>query len=231
MTGEYERIRPALKEAACLLQTWLEAEQEPDRLHDWYALHKKLEYLLYDIGGVIYDLEVRSDEALAPEQEALPLNPTEKKVFRDYLTRFQVGAEPFLFEPYANGYRAVLPYLLNRRASERVYYSPKRKYVVNVFETLLRKNRSTIKRMPAVTVFIVTCAPYREVPPRDNDNADARDIINLIKNYLMNEDDSGLYLNVFYDTRIAQYYHTEVYVLPRLSYLEILNQYPAKTAK
>lgn len=157
MTGEYERIRPALKEAACLLQTWLEAEQEPDRSHDWYALHKKLEYLLYDIGGVIYDLEVRSDEALAPKQEALPMNPTEKKVFRDYLTRFQVGTEPFLFEPYANDYRAVLPYLLNRRASERVYYSPKRKYVVNVFETLLRKNRSTIKRMPAVTVCALSC--------------------------------------------------------------------------
>ena len=66
--------------------------------------------------------------------------------------------------------------------------------------------------MSSVTVLIVTCSPYKEMPPRDNDNADGHDIINIIRNYLMSEDDSGLYMNVFYDTRITDHYYTEVYV-------------------
>ena len=148
------------------------------------------------------------------------------------MTRFQVGAEPFLFERYGDGYRAVLPYLLGRRAKEKIYYSPKRKYVVGVLENLLLQNQGIIKKMSSVTVLIVTCSPYKEMPPRDNDNADGHDIINIIRNYLMSEDDSGLYMNVFYDTRITDHYYTEVYVLPRKSYREILHCFqPQKDEK
>ena len=126
----------------------------------------------------------------------------------------------------------MLPYLLGRRAKEKIYYSPKRKYVVGVFENLLLQNQGIIKKMSSVTVLIVTCSPFKEMPPRDNDNADGHDIINIIRNYLMSEDDSGLYMNVFYDTRITDHYYTEVYVLPRKSYREILHCFqPQKEEK
>ncbi len=43
------------------------------------------------------------------------------------------------------------------------------------------KSRRLIKqKIPAATVLIVTHVPSREMPPRDNDNADVHDIINLI---------------------------------------------------
>ena len=119
-------------------------------------LFKKLEYLLYDIGMEIYDLEAKSYDGQIPEDDDLSrLSPKEQKAFRDYMTRFQVGAEPFLLERYGDGYRAVLPYLLGRRAKEKIYYSPKRKYVVGVFENLLLQNQGIIKKMSSVTVLIV----------------------------------------------------------------------------
>ena len=222
-----------LKEFCSIAQEWMDEENETESLRDWYVLFKKLEYLLYDIGMEIYDLEAKSYDGQIPEDDDLSrLSPKEQKAFRDYMTRFQVGAEPFLFERYGDGYRAVLPYLLGRRAKEKIYYSPKRKYVVGVFENLLLQNQGIIKKMSSVTVLIVTCSPYKEMPPRDNDNADGHDIINIIRNYLMSEDDSGLYMNVFYDTRITDHYYTEVYVLPRKSYREILHCFqPQKDEK
>jgi len=233
MRSERKRIRPKLKDLCDFAQEWMDDVSEEESLRDWYALFKKLEYLLYDIGMEIYDLEAKSYDGQIPEGDELSrLSPKEQKAFRDYMTRFHVGAEPFLFERYGDGYRAVLPYLLGRRAKEKVYYSPKRKYVVGVFENLLLQNQGIIKKMSSVTVLIVTCSPYKEMPPRDNDNADGHDIINIIRNYLMSEDDSGLYMNVFYDTRITDHYYTEVYVLPRKSYREILHCFqPQKDEK
>lgn len=94
------------------------------------------------------------------------------------------------------------------------------------------QNQTIIKRMSSVTVIIVTCSPHKEIPSRDNDNADGHDIINIIRDYLMCEDDSGLYMNVFYDTRISDHYYTEVYVLPRQNYREILRCFqPQKEEK
>lgn len=233
MRSERKRIRPKLKDLCDFAQEWMDDVSEEESLRDWYALFKKLEYLLYDIGMEIYDLEAKSYDGQIPEGDELSrLSPKEQKAFRDYMTRFHVGAEPFLFERYGDGYRAVLPYLLGRRAKEKVYYSPKRKYVVGVFENLLLQNQGIIKKMSSVTVLIVTCSPYKEMPPRDNDNADGHDIINIIRDYLMREDDSGLYMNVFYDTRISDHYYTEVYVLPRKSYREILHCFqPQKDEK
>ena len=233
MRSERQRIRPKLKELCDFAQEWMDDVSEEESLRDWYALFKKLEYLLYDIGMEIYDLEAKSYDGQIPEDDDFSrLSPKEQKAFRDYLTRFQIGAEPFLFERYGDGYRAVLPYMLGRRAKEKIYYSPKRKYVVGIFENLLLQNQGIIKKMSSVTVLIVTCSPYKEMPPRDNDNADGHDIINIIRNYLMSEDDSGLYMNVFYDTRITDHYYTEVYVLPRKSYREILHCFqPQKEEK
>lgn len=233
MRSERKRIRPKLKELCDFAQEWMDDVSEEESLRDWYALFKKLEYLLYDLGIEIYNLEAQSYDWQIPDKDDFSnFNPKEQKAFRDYMTRFQIGAEPFLLERYGDGYRAVLPYLLGRRAKEKIYYSPKRKYVVGVFENLLLQNQGIIKKMSSVTVLIVTCSPYKEMPPRDNDNADGHDIINIIRNYLMSEDDSGLYMNVFYDTRITDHYYTEVYVLPRKSYREILHCFqPQKDEK
>ena len=129
MSSERQRIRPKLKEFCSLAQAWMDEENETESLRDWYALFKKLEYLLYDLGIEIYDLEAQSYDGRIPDKDDFSnLNPKEQKAFRDYMTRFQIGAESFLFERYGDGYRAVLPYLLGRRAKEKIYYSPKRKY-------------------------------------------------------------------------------------------------------
>ena len=223
MRSERQRIRTKLKEFCSLAQAWMDKENDTESLRDWYALLKKLEYLLYDLGMIIYEVEAREkDEPVSDSFDYDNLSPKEKSEMMKYFTRFQVGAVPFLFERYGNGYRAVLPYLLALRAAERVYFSPKRKFIVNVFESLLIENQTIIDKIPAATVLIVTRVPRREMPPRDNDNADAHDIINLIKDYLMKEDDSGLYLNVFYDTQISNNYYTEVYIMPHMSYRELI---------
>ena len=133
---------------------------------------------------------------------------------KHYQDRFKPEMIDCCFEKYGDGYRAVIPYLLNRRTSGDVF-SPKRKYVVSVFKRLLIQNKGIINNMPATSVFIVCCSPGK-MSLRDNDNADGHDVINLIKKYLMTEDDSGLYLNVFYGAKQAEKYYTEVYIMPHI---------------
>lgn len=70
--------------------------------------------------------------------------------------------------------------------------------------------------MPAVTVFIISCSP-RNISLRDSDNADARDVMNVIKRYFLLSDDSGMYLNAFYGAKQTKKYYTEVYIMPHIS--------------
>lgn len=174
-----------------------------------------MEYALYDFGTLLFDLESSLPEGILESFDLEQLTASEKKELKRYLDRFKPEMIDSCFERYGNGYRAVIPYLLNRRNAGDVF-SPKRKYVVSVFERLLIQNRSIINKMPATTVFIVCCSP-RRMSLRDNDNADGHDVINLIKRYLMTEDDSGLYLNVFYGAKQAENYYTEVYIMPHIS--------------
>ena len=190
-------------------------ENDIANLSDLYSIYKKMEYALYDFGSLIFDLESSLPEGILEDFDLEQLTASEQKELKRYLNRFKPEMINCCFEKYGNGYRAVIPYMLNRRAAGDVF-SPKRKYVVSVFERLLIQNRSIINKMPATTVFIVCCSP-RRMSLRDNDNADGHDVINLIKRYLMTEDDSGLYLNVFYGAKQAENYYTEVYIMPHIS--------------
>ncbi|MEE0874389.1 MAG: hypothetical protein UIH27_13125 [Ruminococcus sp.] len=190
-------------------------ENDIANLSDLYSIYKKMEYALYDFGTLLFDLESSLPEGILESFDLEQLTASEKKELKRYLDRFRPEMIDCCFEKYGNGYRAVIPYLLNRRNAGDVF-SPKRKYVVSVFERLLIQNRSIINKMPATTVFIVCCSP-RRMSLRDNDNADGHDVINLIKRYLMTEDDSGLYLNVFYGAKQAENYYTEVYIMPHIS--------------
>ena len=190
-------------------------ENDIANLSDLYSIYKKMEYALYDFGTLLFDLESSLPEGILESFDLEQLTASEKKELKRYLDRFKPEMINCCFEKYGNGYRAVIPYMLNRRAAGDVF-SPKRKYVVSVFERLLIQNWSIINKMPATTVFIVCCSP-RRMSLRDNDNADGHDVINLIKRYLMTEDDSGLYLNVFYGAKQAEKYYTEVYITPHIS--------------
>ena len=190
-------------------------ENDIENLSDLYSIYKKMECALYDFGSLIFDLESSLPEGILEAFDLEQLTASEQKELKHYLDHFKPDMIDCCFEKYGNGYRAVIPYLLNRRAAGDVF-SPKRKYVVSVFERLLIQKRSIINKMPATTVFIVCCSP-RKVSLRDNDNAVGHDVINLIKRYLMTEDDSGLYLNVFYGAKQAEKYYTEVYIMPHIS--------------
>ena len=69
MRSERQRIRPKLKELCDFAQEWMDDVSEEESLRDWYALFKKLEYLLYDIGMEIYDLEAKSYDGQIPEDD------------------------------------------------------------------------------------------------------------------------------------------------------------------
>ena len=190
-------------------------ENDIVNLTDLYSIYKKMEYALYDFGSLLFDLESELPEEILEAFDLERLTPSEQKELKHYQDRFKPEMIDCCFERYGDGYRAVIPYLLNRRTSGDVF-SPKRKYVVSVFKRLLIQNKGIINNMPATTVFIVCCSP-RRMSLRDNDNADGHDVINLIKRYLMTEDDSGLYLNVFYGAKQAEKYYTEVYIMPHIS--------------
>ena len=189
-------------------------DNDIENLTDLYSIYKKMEYALYDFGSLIFDLETNLPEGILEDFNLERLTASERKELKYYLNRFKPEMIDCCFEKYGDGYRAVIPYLLNRRADGEIF-SPKRKYVVGMFERLLVQNKGIIKKKPATSVFIVCCSPGK-MSLRDNDNADGHDVINLIKKYLMTEDDSGLYLNVFYGAKQAEKYYTEVYIMPHI---------------
>ena len=189
-------------------------DNDIENLTDLYSIYKKMEYALYDFGSLIFDLETNLPEGILEDFNLERLTASERKELKYYLNRFKPEMIDCCFEKYGDGYRAVIPYLLNRRAAGEIF-SPKRKYVVGMFERLLVQNKGIIKKKPATSVFIVCCSPGK-MSLRDNDNADGHDVINLIKKYLMTEDDSGLYLNVFYGAKQAEKYYTEVYIMPHI---------------
>ena len=190
-------------------------DNDIENLTDLYSIYKRMEYALYDFGSLIFDLETNLPEGILEDFDLERLTASEQKELKYYLNRFKPEMIDCCFEKYGDGYRAVIPYLLNRRAAGEIF-SPKRKYVVGMFERLLVQNKGIIKKKPATSVFIVCCSPGK-MSLRDNDNADGHDVINLIKKYLMTEDDSGLYLNVFYGAKQTEKYYTEVYIMPHIS--------------
>ena len=150
-------------------------DNDIENLTDLYSIYKRMEYALYDFGSLIFDLETNLPEGILEDFNLERLTASERKELKYYLNRFKPEMIDCCFEKYGDGYRAVIPYLLNRRVSGDVF-SPKRKYVVSVFERLLIQNKGIINKMPATTVYIVCCSP-RRMSLRDNDNADGHDVI------------------------------------------------------
>lgn len=191
-----------------------------NKIVDSNALHsafEELELASYYLGELLFKIEAKesSDNSLIDDVDLSKLTSAEEKELSIYIQKYCTNPDvTFCFEPYREGYRAVLPYLLNRRAQKGKTYLPRKKYISNVFEGLLIVNQNIIHRMPAATILIISHSPFGSQVVRDNDNVDSRDIINLINKYLLSTDDSGDLVNIVYATKEEKNYYTELYVLP-----------------
>lgn len=191
-----------------------------------YQILKNLECATYEFGIYVFDREneLSSDNKYDNDFDINNLSPSEKKEITRYINKYCNGevVGNYTFNKFRDGYKAVIPYLLNRRVVKGLYFSPKKKYVANVFKQLLKHNEHIINRLSEATVIIVSCSPHSEGVVRDNDNADSRDIINLINKYIMNTDDNGMCVNILYDTAVSTDYKTEIYILPKRSFRSLI---------
>lgn len=195
-----------------------------------YQILKNLECATHDFGIYVFDreIEVSSYNTYDNDFDINNLSSFEKKEITRYINKYCNGvvngvvAGIYSFNTFNDGYKAVIPYLLNRRVIKGLYFSPKKKYVANIFEQLLKHNEDIIIRLSEATVIIVNYSPYGEKVVRDNDNADSRDIINLINKYIMNTDDNGMCVNILYDTAVSTDYKTEIYILPKRSFRSLI---------
>lgn len=131
----------------------------------------------------------------------------------------------YKFEKYKDGYRAIIPPLLNRRSKTTRTFSKKSTHIYNVFKSLLDKQKfeSGIKKIEKATILFISHYPkYAATIIRDNDNIDANRVQNLIRDYILAEDDNGLYVSVFYDTVLSEVPYCEVYILPKINLAELL---------
>lgn len=192
-----------------------------NKIVDTKELHsafEKSEFASYYLGKLLYDIDAQENynPSEIDDIDLTALTVAEKKELSNYIRKFCNGIDvKYTFEKYGDGYRAVLPYLINRRASKvGKYYLPKKKFINNVFEGLLISNKEIIKRFSAASIIIVSHSPYGNQVIRDNDNADSRDVINLINKYLLSTDDNGALTNIVYTTKESIYYMTEIFVVP-----------------
>lgn len=131
----------------------------------------------------------------------------------------------YKFEKYKDGYRAIIPPLLNRRSKTTRTFSKKSTHIYNVFKSLLDKQKfeSGIKKIEKATILFISHYPkYATTIIRDNDNIDANRVQNLIRDYILAKDDNGLYVSVFYDTVLSEVPYCEVYILPKVNPTKLL---------
>lgn len=222
----YETTKKRISQAAIrskkltqVLEACLDAKLFTLEAH--YPIYRGFESMLYSYGTAIQDLENEKKRA-TPDYtfDLSKLSFNERDALSTYISQYCnndfVGN--YSFERFKDGYRAILPYLLSRKVDKGKNFSIKQKYIANVFDSLLNANIGIIHRMIDATIIIVSCSPHNENFVRDNDNADSRDIINLIKTYVLDIDDSGNHLNLVYDTRDSDSFFTEVYILPKISF-------------
>ena len=195
----------------------------------YYQALKSIEELLSNFGVFLFDFELTNKKNYITDIGDFALSdlaPEEKRELLRYINAYCNGEidKPYDFFPYNGGYKATLPYLLDRRAIKGVYFSPKKKYIISVFEKLLIDNQEKIIRFSRASLVIVSYSPYGEKVVRDNDNADSRDVINLVNRYIMKTDDSGAFLNIMYDSAYSDEYKTELFIMPYISYREIVNK-------
>ena len=195
----------------------------------YYKTFKLIEELLSDFGVFLFDFELSNMENKTTKISEFVfdnLSSGEKRELLRYINAYCNGEinKQYEFSRHNGGYKATLPYLLDRRAVKGIYFSPKKKYIISVFEKLLLDNQEKIERFSKASLIIVSYSPYGEKVVRDNDNADSRDLINLVNRYIMKTDDSGAFLNIMYDSELSDDYKTELFIMPYISYREIVNK-------
>lgn len=122
----------------------------------------------------------------------------------------------YKFESLSNGYKLTIPPLISRRATSQPTYSPRKRYIYKVTETLLESNEAEINKLSEATVIIRSY--YNELAARDCDNSDIHDIINLINKYIMSTSDDCEHMNIVCDGTKSNYDMTEVYIINMLDF-------------
>lgn len=210
-----------------------ERQSETIDLDELYSLHQKIEKSLYSLGKIVCRKEYEEKRSAATVSEEIgdtntdDLSKAEQTAIRQYRSRYcsdSVSQRYSLEQFQDKGYKLTLPYLLNRKAKLGLHYLAKRKYIVGVFQDLVKLYSCSfpINKLDNATVIFVTHSPIGRFDIRDNDNADARDIINLVKEIFLSQDDSGSYVNIFFDSAESDEYFTEVYIVPKISAYDIV---------
>ena len=122
----------------------------------------------------------------------------------------------YRFECRSNGYKLTIPPLISRRATSQTTYSPRKRYIYKVTETLLKNHEAEINKLSEATVIIRSY--YNELAARDCDNSDIHDIINLINKYIMSTSDDCEHMNIVCDGTKSDYDMTEVYIINMLDF-------------
>lgn len=187
-------------------------ENNPDQL---LLLLEETECLLADIfkkAPKIYSTYTpkENDESCTSVQSQAALN----RIMKIY------NKPEYKFEVIGNGYKLTVPPLVSRRATSQPTYSPRKRFINRVTETLLAKNEFRIKRLTKATVIIRSY--YNELAARDCDNSDIHDIINLINKYIMLTSDDCEHMNIVCDGTKSDCDMTEIYVVNMLDFKQIL---------
>jgi hypothetical protein len=122
----------------------------------------------------------------------------------------------YKFECLSNGYKLTIPPLISRRATSQPTYSPRKRYIYKVTETLLESNEAEINKLSEATVIIRSY--YNELAARDCDNSDIHDIINLINKYIMSTSDDCEHMNIVCDGTKSDCDMTVVYIINMLDF-------------
>lgn len=122
----------------------------------------------------------------------------------------------YKFECLSNGYKLTIPPLISRRATSQPTYSPRKRYIYKVTETLLESNEAEINKLSEATVIIRSY--YNELAARDCDNSDIHDIINLINKYIMSTSDDCKHMNIVCDGTKSDCDMTVVYIINMLDF-------------
>lgn len=187
-------------------------ENNPDQL---LLLLEETECLLADIfkkAPKIYSAYTpkENDESCTSVQSQAALN----RIMKIY------NKPEYKFEVIGNGYKLTVPPLVSRRATSQPTYSPRKRFINRVTETLLANNEFRIKRLTKATVIIRSY--YNELAARDCDNSDIHDIINLINKYIMLTSDDCEHMNIVCDGTKSDCDMTEIYVVNMLDFKQIL---------
>lgn len=218
--SEKAKLRRIVKQSSSLaemLQVCL--ENEIWDLKTVYKIYKEMEEMTAYFGTFVFDEEVYQNQKIDKTESCYDISSVSSLELRElnrYINHYCNGKNNIKYQmlKFKDGYKAVIPYLLDRRAAKGMYYSVKKKYICSVFENLLRNNEP-FARLSSATIIIITFSPFGERVVRDNDNVDSRDVINLINRYMMSTDDSGAFMNIVYDTQKSDDYRTEIYILPK----------------